>query len=54
MKEIELIEKRRSREKHFLREDCTFVAKLYDKDIHFYKNGKYEEIGRCPRRSKPL
>ena len=44
MKEIELIEKRRSREKHFLREDGTFVAKLYDKDIHFYKNGKYEEI----------
>lgn len=44
MKEIELIEKRRSREKHFLREDGTFIAKIYDNDIHFYKNGKYEEI----------
>ena len=44
MKEIELIEKRKPREKHFLREDGTFVAKVYSEDIHYKKGNKYEEI----------
>lgn len=44
MKEIELIEKRRAREKHFLQSDGTIVAKMYDRDVHYLKNGKYEEI----------
>lgn len=44
MKEIELINKRKLREKHFLREDGTIVAKVYNEDIHYLKNGKYEDI----------
>lgn len=44
MKEIELIEKRKPREKHFLQENGTIKAILYDKDIHYLKNGSYEEI----------
>ena len=44
MKEIEIKEKRKPREKHFLREDGTFKAIVYNEDIHFLKNGKYEEI----------
>lgn len=37
MKEVELIDKRRPREKHFLREDGTIVAKIYNMDIHYKK-----------------
>ena len=44
MKQVELIEKRKLREKHFLQPDGTIVAQLYDEDVHFLKNGKYEEI----------
>ena len=44
MKEIELINKRKPREKHFLQENGTIIAKIYDTDIHYKKNGKYEEI----------
>lgn len=44
MKEIELIEKRRAREKHFLQKGGIITAKVYDEDIHFLKNGKYENI----------
>ena len=44
MKEIELINKRKKREKHFLQEDGTIIAKIYDSDIHYLKNDKYEEI----------
>lgn len=44
MKEIELINKRKKREKHFLRDDGTIIAKVYDDDIHFKKNGIFEEI----------
>lgn len=44
MKEIELVEKRGKREKHFLQGDGTIIAKMYDEDIHFVKNGKFEEI----------
>lgn len=44
MEEIELIEKRGFREKHFLQKDGSIIAKVYDTDVHFLKNGKYEEI----------
>ena len=44
MKEIELINKRKRREKHFLQENGDIVAKIYDEDIHFLKDGKYEDI----------
>lgn len=44
MKEIEIISKRKPREKHFLREDGSIVAKIYSDDVHYLKNGKYEEI----------
>lgn len=44
MKEIELINKRKPREKHFLQEDGTIVAKIFNKDIHYLKDDKYEEI----------
>ena len=44
MKEIEIISKRKPNEKHFLREDGTFVARVYNGNIHYQKNGKYEEI----------
>lgn len=44
MDEIELISKRKAREKHFLKEDGMIVANVYNEDIHFLKDGKYEEI----------
>ncbi len=44
MKEIELIDKRREKEKHFLQENGEIVARMYEEPIHFLKNGKYEEI----------
>lgn len=44
MQEIELIDKRKEREKHFLQKNGEIIAKVYDEDIHFLKNGKYEEI----------
>ncbi|MBE6144280.1 MAG: RHS repeat-associated core domain-containing protein [Firmicutes bacterium] len=44
MKEIELKELRKKREKHFLQENGNIVAKIYDDDVHFFKDGKYEEI----------
>lgn len=44
MREIELIDKRKRREKHFLQEDGTIIAKIYSEDIHYLENGKYEEI----------
>lgn len=44
MKQVELIDKRKPREKHFLREDGTILAEVYDTDIHYLKDGKYEEI----------
>ena len=39
-----MTEKRRAREKHFLQSDGTIIAKMYDRDVHYLKNGKYEEI----------
>lgn len=44
MKEIELIGKRKPREKHFLREKGIIEAQVFDEDIHFLKDGTYEEI----------
>ena len=44
MKEIELKNLRKNREKHFLQEDGTIIAKVYDDDIHFKKDNEYEEI----------
>lgn len=44
MKEIELIGKRRTREKHFLKKDGIIEAQVFDEDIHFLKDGIYEEI----------
>ena len=44
MKETELINLRGKREKHFLQEDGTIVAKMYGTDIHYKKNGVFEEI----------
>lgn len=44
MKEIEILEKRRAREKHFLQENGEIIAKIYDNNIHYLKDGKYEEI----------
>lgn len=44
MEQIELIEKRKPREKHFLQKDGTIRAEIYDKDVHYLKNGRYEEI----------
>ena len=44
MKEIEILDKRKEREKHFLKENGDIVAHVYDEDIHFLKDGKFEEI----------
>lgn len=44
MKEIELINKRKPREKHFLQEDGTIVAKVYSDNIHYKKGKNYVEI----------
>ena len=44
MKEIELIEKRKLREKHFLQEDGSIIAKIYDQPVHYKTNNKYIEI----------
>ncbi|MGN1268184.1 MAG: hypothetical protein ACI4U0_01570, partial [Candidatus Aphodocola sp.] len=44
MKEIELIGKRKPREKHFLKKNGIIEAQVFDEDIHFLKDGSYEEI----------
>ena len=44
MKEYELKNLRRRREKHFLQKDGSIIAKVYDDDVHFLKDGKYENI----------
>ncbi|MDD3392599.1 MAG: DNRLRE domain-containing protein [Bacilli bacterium] len=41
---IELKNKRKRREKHYLKKDGTITAYLYDQDIHYLKNNQYEEI----------
>jgi len=35
---------RGKREKHFLKENGEFIAYLYNEDVHYLKDGKYEEI----------
>ena len=40
----EIIDLRKKREKHFENKDGTITAYMYDYDIHFLKNNKYEEI----------
>ena len=40
----EIIDLRKKREKHFRNDDGTFVAYMYDEDVHYLKDGKYEEI----------
>ena len=42
MQEIESL--RKKREKHYLNEDGTFTVYAYNNDIHYLKDGKYEEI----------
>lgn len=44
MKEIELVRKRKKREKHYLQEDGSIKAEVYSSDIHYEKNGEYFEI----------
>ncbi len=44
MKEIELIGKRKPREKHFLKKNGIIEAQVFDEDIHFLKDGTYQEI----------
>lgn len=40
----ELINLRKPREKHYLNTDGTITAHIYDNDVHYLSNGKYEEI----------
>lgn len=40
----ELINLRKRNEKHFLNEDGSIQALIYDEDIHYLKDGVYEEI----------
>ncbi len=42
MQEIKSL--RKKREKHYLNEDGTFTVYAYNNDIHYFKDGKYEEI----------
>ena len=44
MKYIELINRRKPREKYFLQDNGTIKVNIYSEDIHFYKNGRMEEI----------
>ncbi|MBE6150540.1 MAG: DNRLRE domain-containing protein [Firmicutes bacterium] len=44
MKEIEIKEKRGRKVKQYLHRDGTITAKVFCDDIHFMKNGIYEEI----------
>lgn len=44
MEKMELIEKRKPREKHFLKKNGIIEAQVFDEDIHFLKDGTYEEI----------
>ena len=37
MKEIELIGKRKAREKHFLKQNGVIEAQVFDEDIHFLR-----------------
>jgi len=41
---IEILSKRGKREKHFLQENGDIIATMYSDDVHFEKDGNYEEI----------
>ncbi len=41
---IEILPKRGKREKHFLQENGDIIATMYSDDVHFEKDGSYEEI----------
>lgn len=41
---IELINKRKANEKHFLKDNGNIEIQLFRDNIHYLKNGKYEEI----------
>ena len=40
----ELTEKRKLREKHFLKPNGEMIAYVYDEDVHYLQDGKYLEI----------
>ena len=40
----EVIALRKPREKHFLNEDGTYTLYAYEEDVHFLKNGQYQEF----------
>ena len=40
----ELVNLRKEREKHYLNEDGTITAYMYNEDIHYLDNGEYKEI----------
>ena len=44
MKEIELVDKRTKYEKHFLKDNGTIVARMYENPIHYICNGKMKDI----------
>ena len=44
MERKELLEYRTPTTKHFLKRDGTIDVEIYDENIHYLKNGKYEEI----------
>lgn len=44
MKEFEITEKREPRIKHFLREDGSFIAKIYPDTVHYQDGSQYKEI----------
>lgn len=44
MKEMELKNLRREREKHFLRGDGFIVAQMYDDNVHYKFGNEYKEI----------
>ena len=44
MKEFEITEKREPRIKHFLREDGSFIAKIYPDTVHYQDDNQYKEI----------
>ena len=42
MERKELLEYRTPTTKHFLKRDGTIDVEIYDENIHYLKNGKYE------------
>ena len=40
----EVVDLRKKREKHFRNDDGSFVAYMYDEDVHYLKDGKYVDI----------